>query len=96
MNREPDSDISPDQKIQVSDTPDHDNPAFGSVTVTMDLNKTSSTTLRMSRATAESLLVQLENYLHPKCPACKGTGSVRELYQKPRTCRDCNGTGARQ
>lgn len=59
----PDSNVSPHQRVTVEATPEYDAPALGSVMVILTLSKNASTSLRMSRATAESLQRQLGAYL---------------------------------
>lgn len=98
-DRIPDSYVNPHQAVRVTDTSVDDNPAYGAVTVVLDLNARTSTSLRMSKATAASLLHQLATHLGKSCETCSGHGVVGRMTFEGGdydTCPTCSGLGVPQ
>lgn len=58
-----DTEVSPHQDVLVQDTPEWDNPKFGSVTIIVETSRSMSSTTRISRATATKLRDELDRYL---------------------------------
>lgn len=52
--------------IEVTDTPAHDNPAFGSVSIRLKATKNNTNVLRMSLSDATELAYYLHKYLESK------------------------------
>lgn len=58
-----DTEVSDYEDVAVMDTPEWDNPKFGSVSIVFQQTRSSQHTQRISRATALKLRDQLNRYL---------------------------------
>lgn len=69
MSAAPDSEAWEGQTVHVSATVERDQPKYGSVSILLHTSETLSTTVRITRATAEELQKQLADHL-TWCTAC--------------------------
>lgn len=65
MANEPDSEAEDFESIEVTDTPERDNPKFGAVSLQVSRG-IHSTTIRMTKADAEKLAIKITKYLISK------------------------------
>ncbi len=96
-NPAPDSQVPSTQEIEIFETPLHENPQHGAATIRLRNSPGFSQSMRVSKATASSLLRQLAAYLGEECEACEGRGEIgRMTFEggESMPCTDCRGLGA--